>query len=200
MSASCTICNNRRAKRPCAATKTEICAICCAEDREIRIDCPRECVFLREARKHETGVQLSPADVPHQDIAISEEFVREQEWVVLWLGNALARAMDGHHAVDAHAREALDALIHTQRGVVARPADATSAALADAVTTAIAQWKTKAREEGGPGPLQESELLGVLVFIQRLGLQYNNGRARGRRFYDFMLDHFPAQPAEGATV
>ncbi len=200
MPALCTICNKRRAKRPCLGTNTEICAICCAESREITVDCPRACAFLQDARKHEALVKLTPADVPHQDIAISEEFVRDQEWVVLWLGNALSRAMEQHHAVDAQAREALETLVRMQRGMEAPPMEPIPAALVDALQTAIAQWRTKAPEEGGPGPLKDSELLGVLIFIQRLGLQYDNGRVRGRRFYDFMLDHFPAQPAEGATT
>ena len=83
------------------------------------------------------------------------------------------------------------------RGIESRPEDPISAELAEALETAIAQWRTKAPEEGGPGPLKDSELLGVLIFIQRLGLQYNNGRVRGRRFYDFMMDHFPTQ-SDGA--
>ena len=199
MSALCTICNKRRAKRPCLATSTDICAICCAESREITLDCPRTCTFLQEARKHEALVKLTPADVPHQDIAITEDFVRDQEWVVLWLGNALTRAMEQANAVDAHAREALDAVVTTHRGTAATPENTTSAELAKALETAIAQWRTKAPEEGGPGPLKDSELLGVLIFIQRLGLQYNNGRVRGRRFYDFMMDHFPSQPTDGAA-
>mgnify|MGYP003341083425 FL=1 len=197
MSAVCTICNKRRAKRPCHATSTEICVLCCAEAREITLDCPRESSFLQEARKHESLVKLTPADVPHRDIVVSEDFVRDQEWVVLWLGNALTRAMERTKAVDSNAREALDAIVKRQRGIESRPEDPISAELAEALETAIAQWRTKAPEEGGPGPLKDSELLGVLIFIQRLGLQYDNGRARGRRFYDFMMDHFPTQ-SDGA--
>lgn len=199
MSAPCTICNKRRAKRSCLATATEICVQCCAEAREIALNCPRECSFLQDARKHEALVKLTPADVPHQDISLSEDFVRDQEWVVLWLGNALTRAMERARAVDSHAREALAAVVSKRRGAAIELADATSAELAEALETAIAQWLTKAPEEGGPGPIKDSELLGVLIFIQRLGLQYNNGRVRGRRFYDFMMDHFPAQSTDGAA-
>ena len=199
MSDLCSICNKRRAKRPCPGANTQICALCCASSREITIDCPRECAFLSDARKHEALVKLTPADVPHQDIAIDEDFVREQEWTVLWIGNALTRAMDEHRAIDSEAREALAAVVNQHRGNEVRPENATVAALYDAVNTAIAQWKTKAPEDGGPGPLKDSELLRVLIFIQRLGLQYDNGRARGRRFYDFMMDHFPKHSEDAAA-
>ena len=137
MSAVCTICNKRRAKRPCHATSTEICVLCCAEAREITLDCPRECSFLQEARKHESLVKLTPADVPHRDIVVSEDFVRDQEWVVLWLGNALTRAMERTKAVDANAREALDAIVKRQRGIESRAEDPISAELAEALETAI---------------------------------------------------------------
>jgi hypothetical protein len=34
--------------------------------------------------------------------------------------------------------------------------------------------------------LRDSEVLGVLVFWQRMRARHNNGRPRGRMFYDFL--------------
>jgi hypothetical protein len=36
-------------------------------------------------------------------------------------------------------------------------------------------------------------VLGILVFLQRLGLQHNNGRRRGRAFFGFLQTLLPAQ-------
>jgi hypothetical protein len=40
--------------------------------------------------------------------------------------------------------------------------------------------------------IRDSEVLGVLVFLQRLELQNNNGRRRGRAFLDMLRGFFPA--------
>ena len=34
--------------------------------------------------------------------------------------------------------------------------------------------------------LRDADVLGVLVFLERLELQHNNGRRRGRAFADFL--------------
>jgi hypothetical protein len=54
-------------------------------------------------------------------------------------------------------------------------------------------------EAQGMDNLRDADLLGTLIFLQRLGLQYDNGRRRGRVFYDFLMDHFPEAP-QGETV
>jgi len=41
--------------------------------------------------------------------------------------------------------------------------------------------------------LRDADVLGALVFLQRLELQHNNGRRRGRAFVDFLRAYFPAQ-------
>ena len=43
--------------------------------------------------------------------------------------------------------------------------------------------------------MRDADLLGVLVFLQRLELQHNNGRRRGRAFFDFLRATFPADRA-----
>ena len=41
----------------------------------------------------------------------------------------------------------------------------------------------------------DADVLGTLVFLQRLEFQHSNGRRRGRAFFDFLRTYFPAQPA-----
>lgn len=206
MKVACKICNQRRAKRHCPGASGEICPICCAESREVTIDCPRECSHLREARKHEVLVQLTPEQVPHQDVRVSEDFVHKQEYLVLWLGNSLTRAMEQGRAVDSDAREALAALTQSYRtresGLIyeSRPDNPYAGALQEAVKNAIEEWRKRSAEASGMDTLRDADLLGVLIFLQRLGLQYDNGRRRGRVFYDFLMDHFPAAPPEAVTA
>ena len=50
---SCPICEIRKEKRFCPAVHGRICAQCCGEQREVTLDCPSDCPYLRQAREHE---------------------------------------------------------------------------------------------------------------------------------------------------
>ncbi|MEO5922489.1 MAG: hypothetical protein ABIR70_01545 [Bryobacteraceae bacterium] len=201
MTIQCKICNQRRAKRHCPGVDGEICAICCAEGREITIDCPRECPHLREARGHEAKIVLTADQVPNRDIEVSEDFVRHHEHLVLMLGNTITRAMEKGKAVDSDAREAIEAMIQVYRGLESglifesRLANPYAADIQDALKSMIEELRAKVAEATGENSVRDKDLLGTLVFLQRLALQYDNGRRRGRVFFDFLMDHFPAVAA-----
>jgi len=118
--------------------------------------------------------------------------------LVLMLGNTLTRAMEKAKAVDSDAREALEALIQTYRtaesGLIyeTRPQNRYAADIQDDLKGMIEELRKRVEEATGAQAVRDADLLGTLVFLQRLGLQYDNGRARGRVFYDFLMDHFPS--------
>lgn len=115
-----------------------------------------------------------------------------------WISEALTRAMEREKAVDQDAREALDALIRTYRtlesGLIyeTRPANFYAAALQDALKDAVEKLRRRTAEASGMNTLRDADILGVLVFLERVEFQYANGRRRGRAFYDFLNTHFPA--------
>jgi hypothetical protein len=201
LSISCQICEKKRARRYCPGVRGEICPVCCATERENSIDCPLDCEHLRAARQHEQLAPIQAADLPNQDIRLSEDFLREHEVIVVWLTVALARAMEKERAVDLDAREALQTLIRTYRtrdsGLIyeSRPQNPYAAAIQAALTESIGELGKRMTEETGMHTLRDAEVLGTLVFLERLELQHNNGRRRGRAFFDFLQRHFPAQPA-----
>jgi len=39
--------------------------------------------------------------------------------------------------------------------------------------------------------LRDADVLGTLVFLERLQIQHNNRRRRGRAFLDFLRTYFP---------
>jgi len=198
VTASCKVCEKNRAKRPCPALEGAICSTCCGSQREVTIDCPLDCAYLRESREHERPVELLEADVPNRDVRITEDFLRQQEQLILWLANALTRAMETGKAVDSDAREALEALIRTYRtmesGLIyeTRTPNPYAQGLQEALKTAVEDLRKNLSENSATLALRDKDLLGTLVFLQRLELQYANGRRRGRSFYDFLRLHFPA--------
>jgi hypothetical protein len=200
VNAPCKLCEKKRARRHCPGLGEDICPSCCGAQREITIDCPSACEYLQEARLRERPAPPAEDSLPNRDIRVSEDFLREKEPLVVWISDALTRAMEKEKAVDQDAREALDALIRTYRtlesGLIyeTRPANPYAAALQDALKSAIEKLREKLTEASGLHTLRDADVLGVLVFLERIEFQYANGRRRGRAFYDFLSAHFPAAP------
>jgi hypothetical protein len=194
----CKLCEKKRARRYCPGVHGEICPVCCGTEREVSIDCPHDCEYLQEARRHERPAPIVADDLPNKDIRLSEDFVRDHESVVMWLTLAVARAMEKEKAVDLDTREALEALIKTYRtlesGLIyeTRPQNPYAAAIQEALQKSVEELRKNLLEESGMHTLRDGDVLGALVFLQRLEIQHNNGRPRGRAFYDLLRTYFPA--------
>jgi len=201
----CKLCEKRRARRFCPGVSAEICPQCCGTGREITIDCPLDCEFLREARVHERPAPLTEKDIPNLDIELKESFVQEHEHEVMALSLALARAMEQEKAVDLDAREAIGSLVSTYRTLQAgliyetRPQNPYAAGIQERLTKAIEELRKAIVEEAGMETLRDKDVLATLVFLQRLEIQHNNGRRRGRAFFDFLRTYFP-EPAPSVQI
>ena len=213
----CKLCEKRRARRHCPASGGEICPQCCGAERENTIACPSTCRHLKEARFHEQPPPIAEDQIPNRDVRVTEQFLREREPLVFTLALALKRALEGVDAVDLDAREALDGQIRKYRALDAglvyesRPPNTYAAAVQQKLDEAIhelrnaeAAHKNSELQHGLHVPtddskLRDADMLGVLVFLQRLEMQYNNGRRRGKAFRDFLTGYLPesSPAAEG---
>jgi hypothetical protein len=146
---------------------------------------------------------MSPEEFPNKDIRVSQEFVEERESLLMWLTLALKRAMDTGPAVDGDAREALDAMIRTFRtresGLIyeTKPTNPYAAAIQESLQAAIEELRERLAKETGMITLRDADLLGILVFLQRMEIQHDNGRRRGRAFHDFLRRTFPDSASAG---
>lgn len=198
MNTPCKLCEKKRARRYCPGVSGEICPSCCGTERENSIDCPQSCEYLKEARQREQPVPVPEDSIPNKDIRVTEDFLRQHDDLVVWLSGALVGAMDQGRAVDSDAREALDALIRTYRtresGLIyeTRPANPYAARIQDALKESIQELQKHMTESSGMHALRDADILGILVFLERVELQYANGRRRGRAFFDFLSRHFAA--------
>jgi hypothetical protein len=184
----------------------DICAPCCGSEREITVDCPLDCEYLREARKHEKMRELSDDDFPNKDIRVTEPFLNEHGPLLDAVARSLvttALAVPG--AIDADARDALASLIRTYRtlqsGLVyeTRPSNPMAGYIHHAVQTGVEEFRREMRERAGISAVRDSEVLGILVFLERLGIQFDNGRRRGRAFLDHLAAYFSPQAQEGSS-
>jgi hypothetical protein len=201
----CKICEIRRPRRYCPGVGGDICPLCCGNEREVTVNCPLDCVYLREARSREKLPDVDPRTFPNADIKISEDFLRRNEALLITTAAAVARAsLETEGAVDSDAREALDAMIRTYRTLQSglyyesRPDNTLAASIQAKVKEAIEDLQRRASETGVT--IRDAEILGVLAFVQRLGIQHTNGRPKGRAFIHFLQQFFPAQQPDSGLI
>ena len=156
---------------------------------------------------HERARAVVPEkDIPNLDIQLKEAFIQEHEHEVMALSLALARAMEEEQAVDLDAREAIESLVRTYRtlqsGLIyeTRPQNPYAAGIQERLVKAIEELRKSIAEEAGMQMLRDTDVLATLVFLQRLEFQHNNGRRRGRAFFDFLRTYFPEPAAEQFEV
>jgi hypothetical protein len=204
---ACAICHIRKPRRFCPGVRGDICTICCGTEREVTVDCPWDCAYLQEARKHERSAPVNPDGFPNQDIRVSEEFLRDHEPLLVATGRGLMRAaFDTAGAVDLDVREALDALIRTcrtlQSGVYyeTRPDNALADRIRRYTQTAVEEYREHETERPGMPRSRDVDVLTTLVFLQRLELDRHNGRRRGRAFLDFLRSFFGVEDDAAALA
>lgn len=163
--------------------------------------CPLDCSYLMEARRHEVPPIADPAQFPNPDIQVSEGFLRSNEPLLIWTSMALLRASLKAGVVDADVRDAIASLVTAYRmrnsGLVydTRPVNPLAAQICDGVEAALEDFRKQGESATGKPVVTDDRILIVMAFLQRLEIQRNNGRRRGRAFVDFLRTHFPAQPA-----
>jgi hypothetical protein len=201
--ANCQLCETRKPRRFCPGVRGEICSLCCGTEREQTVDCPLDCEYLREAHRHEKPRELTPEDFPNRDIRVTEQFLIDHEPLLIFVAQAvLAGAMQTQAAIDQDVREALAALIKTHRtlesGLIyeTRPANPYAGAIQSHVQAAVADLRERMTQATGMATLRDAEVLGVLVFLEQLSIQHDNGRRRSRAFIDFLYTNFQPAPGE----
>lgn len=205
--AKCHLCETRPPRRACPALGRDICAVCCGEHREESVDCPLDCPHLREARRHEKPPARDPQTLPHPDIEVTERFLAENEHLVVLAGRLLVvAALQTPGAVDSDLRDALESLARTYRsassGLIyeSRPANRIAESIVERFQKEMADFRERVAERTGVHSIRDQDLLGALVFWQRMEWQGNNGRRKGRAFIDSLVSLLPPPPQQENLV
>jgi hypothetical protein len=174
------------------------------------VTCPLDCEYLLDARKHDKPTAIEIDQVPNRDIRVTESFVEGNQHLLLFLGQTIASAaLATPGAVDFDVREALEALIRTYRtlqsGVYYEsvPANPLAANIYAAVQSGAAEFRERERQRSGLSKTRDADVLGLLVFLQRMEFDRNNGRKRGRAFLDYLNRFYPATvppPRESSSL
>jgi hypothetical protein len=200
-SLSCAICEVRKEKRFCPAVHGRICPQCCGEQREVTLDCPSDCPYLRQSREHEKprlAEEFDPGSLFLQ-VEISDQFTYEHEHLLMGLSYALAQATRSDRSLnDRDLIAALSVMCASYERLVnsglhyEQPLTSVAQhAVAARVEEMLKQYRAAEQKELGYSNLRQSDALKALVFLLRLAQGRTSGRPKSRAFIDFLYAQFP---------
>ena len=205
---SCAICETRKEKRFCPAVHGRICPQCCGEQREVTLDCPSDCSYLLQAREHEKPRPLESLDQAtlFPAVELGDQFLYEQEHLIVGLSFALARAVRKDRAIhDADLVGALTTLAGSYETLVNSGLHYETAmtsiqqAIAGEIHAMVKQYRETEEKHLGYSRLRDSDILRALVFLLRMGYTHTSGRPKSRAYADFVLSQFPEKQSAIAT-
>jgi hypothetical protein len=198
---SCAICEKRKEKRFCPAVHGRICPQCCGEQREVTLDCPSDCPYLRQAREHEKPRSLEELDGAElfPRVEIGDQFVYEHEHLLIGMSFALAKGARNDRALtDIELLSALTAMAKTYETLVnsglhyeTPVASVSQQAVAAEVQELLKGYRETEEKNLGYSRLRDSEVLRALVFLIRMGHARTSGRPKSRAFIEFVSAQFP---------
>jgi hypothetical protein len=198
---SCAICEIRKEKRFCPAVHGRICPQCCGEQREVTLDCPSDCPYLRQAREHEkprSSDQIDPAGLFLQ-VEVSEKFMYEKEHLLVGLTYALAKAARADRSlqdqdliatlsvVSKGYERLVNSGLHYEQPLTSEAQRRAAAEL----ETMVKEYREAEQKHMGYASLRDSDVLKALVFLLRLAHGRTSGRRKSRAFVEFLFEQFP---------
>jgi hypothetical protein len=207
---SCAICEIRKEKRFCPAVHGRICPQCCGEQREVTLDCPSDCPYLRQAREHEKARLADQLDAAglFLHVEVSDQFMYEKEHLLMGLTYALAKAARTDRSLnDQDLIQTLSVLTKSYERRVnsglhyEQPLTSESQRRAAAeVETMVKEYREAEQKHVGYSTLRESDVLKALVFLVRLAHGRTSGRPKSRAFVEFLFAQFSEKESAVATA
>ena len=194
---TCTLCETRKEKRSCPALHARICAACCGKHRELILDCPSDCIYLKQARAYDRFrpellederwfVHVQVEDLLEAHPLLLEDLLESITQSAL--GNSSLRDRDVIEALTALVRS-FETRANSGLHYEPMPPSLTQHALLQELREVIADYDAEGWEVGDPH-LHDSDALKALVLVLRLALDRSSGRPLSRGFLDFLRTEF----------
>lgn len=199
----CAICHKRKAQRYCPGLRQSICARCCGTEREVTVDCPFDCTYLRESRRYEWVKSPPPVSLPFPEIEVGDSFLAEHEQFIGQIGLCLLRyALENPKITDRDMEAAIEKMIRTYETLSSGiyyeslPEESSQLGAFRGLKSFLEEYQEKERKQaGGLAGLKESDVIRSLVFVGRLAAIHSNKRPRTRAFIDFLRQTYPEAAA-----
>jgi hypothetical protein len=114
--AKCPLCSERAGKRYCPAKGVQICAVCCGTKREVEIDCPSSCGYLKASRDYEAEKRVPDPELAAKVRKFDDSFVQRYHPVLnIASGAVVEERMGSPWLVDNDVIEVYKALSATMK-------------------------------------------------------------------------------------
>jgi hypothetical protein len=194
--AMCPLCSQRAGKRFCPAKDAKICAVCCGTKREIEIDCPSSCPYLKASRSYELEKPIPDPEVAAKFRDLDPRFVEEFHPILDGLTLAILQERAASPwLVDKDVIEVLKTLGGTLKTLSSGiyyeslPDGPVRLSLFRRLKQLLDElMKSDATPEGRV--LKVSEAMKVLDFLTYVALANSSIRPKSRRYLDWIAERF----------
>jgi hypothetical protein len=194
--ATCPLCSERAGKRYCPAKTARICAVCCGTKREVEIDCPSSCPYLKASRSYESEKPILDAETMARIRRYDNEFLQRHHHVLEAINENIAQERAAAPwLVDNDVTEVYKALTATMRTLSSGiyyeslPEGPIRLSLFRRLKTLFDEFM-KPDPSGARPILKASEAVEILDF-ETLAVQMNSSvRPRSRRYLDWIAETF----------
>jgi hypothetical protein len=204
---NCSFCETRKEKRFCPALHGRICAGCCGTHRELILDCPSDCSYLKQARGYDRlRPELFEDERWFAHVEVEQDFLEAHPVLLQELMDSMMQSTLANSALrDRDVIDALTALVRSfetraHSGLHYEPPcpSLVEQALIEEWREVIANYDEEGQAMGDPH-LRDSDALKVLVFVLRLALDRSSGRPLSRGFLDFLRTEFREESGKTQT-
>lgn len=167
-------------------------------------------MYLQQARQHERSRPLQDLDQAalFPQVEIGEQFLYEHEHLLMGLSYALAKSAQADRAItDADLIASLAAMTKKQETLVNSGlhyetpiASLSQQSVISEVHKMLKEYREAEQKHLGYSRLHDSDVLGALVFLVRMGQARTSGRPESRAFVDFLQAQFPEKQSAVATA
>jgi len=198
--ALCASCSHRQGKRYCPAVGGRICAVCCGTKREIEIDCPSSCSYLKASRTYELEKPIPDPQVAAKVHNYDERFVHRYQAILDGItSSVLEERMTSAWLVDNDVIEVFKSLNATMKtlssGIYYESLPETPARL-----SLFRRLKSLLDDFMKPDPgatrnaLKVTEAIEVLDFLTLVAQANSSVRPKSRRYLDWLGERFGVLP------
>ena len=208
--AICPLCSGRPGKRYCPAIAKQICAVCCGTKREIEIDCPSSCSYLKASRSYESEKPIPDPEVAAKVHNFGERFVEQYHPILdAVTASILEERMASAWLVDNDVIEVFKSLKATMRtlssGIYYESLPETPVRLSlFRCLKSIFDERMKPDPGGARNALKVTEAMEVLDFLILVAQANSSVRPKTRRYLDWIGarfgDWYPAAQSSGIIL
>ena len=194
--ATCPLCSTRSGKRYCPAKDVQICSVCCGSKREIEIDCPSSCTYLRASRAYEAEKPIIDPELIAKIRKYDNNFITRFHYVLSTINRTVIdERAESRWLVDNDVIEVYKSLAATMRTL-------SSGIYYESLPEGTVRLSLFRRLKGSfdelmkPDPagehpvLKASEAVEVLDFVTFAAQMNSSVRPRTRRYLDWIAETF----------